>query len=466
MKIESTIAANRFGLGARPGDLGKIEPQPQAWLLDQIQGPSRLSDDIRALPDSSVVLREVAELRREQRSQQNNSSDEAAPDIVEKYGKVIRKHYIEQAHARYHAAATTDYPFHERLVHFWSNHFAISADKQPIPAVAGLFESEAIRPNVSGNFSDLLLAVEQHPAMILYLDNQRSVGPDSTLGKRASRGSRAGKVGLNENLAREILELHTLGVNGGYTQNDVTTFAKVITGWSIGGEAENGRFAEGEPGTFEFREVIHEPGTQKILGKKYSQSGMDQGTAVMHDLALHPSTAKFLATKLARHFVADEPPTELVDKLAATYLENGGELSAMYETLIAAPQSWEKPFAKYKTPHDFVISTFRAFDYAPDKAKFVIAALDLMGQTPYRPGSPAGWPDTAEQWGGADALYKRIEWCNTVARFVGSRANPVDLGDAVLGPVFGAETRKAIARAESNVQGITLLLAAPDFQRR
>ena len=466
MKIESAIAANRFGLGARPGDLDKIESNPQAWLLDQIQGPSQVSDDIRALPDSSAVLREVDELRREQRARQSADTDEPAPDFVEKYAKVVREYYIEQAHARYRAAATTDYPFHERLVHFWSNHFAISADKQPIPAVAGLFESEAIRPNVSGKFIDLLLAVEQHPAMILYLDNQRSIGPGSTLGRRASRGSNTRSIGLNENLAREILELHTLGVNGGYTQDDVTTFAKVITGWSVGGASENGRFAEGEPGTFEFRDIIHEPGTQEILGKKYSQSGMDQGRAVMRDLALHPSTAKFLATKLARHFVADEPPAELVDRLAATYLESGGELSAVYEALVAAPESWAFPFAKYKTPHDFVISTFRAFNYAPDNARFLIGALDLMGQTPFRPGSPAGWPDTAEQWGGADALYKRIEWCNTVARVVGSRANPVDLGDAVLGAAFGAETRKAIARAESSMQGMTLLLAAPEFQRR
>jgi len=466
MKIESAIAANRFGLGARPGDLDKIEPKPQAWLLDQIQGPSQVSDDIRALPDSSAVLRDVDELRREQRARQNAGSNEPAPDFVEKYAKVVREHYIEQAHARYRAAATTDYPFHERLVHFWSNHFAISADKQPIPAVAGLFESEAIRPNVSGKFIDLLLAVEQHPAMILYLDNQRSIGADSTLGQRANRGSRSRNVGLNENLAREILELHTLGVNGGYTQKDVTTFAEVITGWSIGGAGESGRFAEGEPGTFKFREVSHEPGTKEILGKKYSQSGIDQGVAVMHDLALHPSTAKYLATKLARHFVADEPSAELVDKLAATYLESGGELSAVYEALVAAPESWANAFAKYKTPHDFVISTFRAFDYAPDNARFLIGALDLMGQTPFRPGSPAGWPDTAEQWGGADALYKRIEWCNSVARVVGSRAHPVDLGDAVLGAAFGAETRKAIARAESSIQGMTLLLASPEFQRR
>jgi len=452
MKIESAIAANRFGLGARPGDLEKIErQQPQTWLLDQIQGPARLPTDISDLPTSASVFRKVDEVRREDRDQ---------------YGKTVREYYIEQAHARYRAAATSDYPFHERLVHFWSNHFAVSADKQPMPAVAGLFEAEAIRPNVSGKFVDLLLAVEQHPAMILYLDNQRSVGPDSTLGKRASRASSSRNIGLNENLAREILELHTLGVNGGYTQQDVTTFAKVITGWSVGGAGENGRFAEGEPGTFEFRQVIHQPGKQEILGRQYSQSGMAQGEAVLHDLALHPATAKHLASKLVRHFVADEPPAELVDQLAAAYLKSGGELSAMYTALIAAPQSWSSAFAKYKTPHDFVISTFRAFDYVPDEARFLIGALDLMGQTPYRPGSPAGWPDTAEQWGGADALYKRIEWCNTVARFVGSQANPVELGDAVLGAAFQTQTRTAIGRAESSIQGMTLLLAAPDFQRR
>jgi uncharacterized protein (DUF1800 family) len=458
MTIASAIAANRFGLGAKPGELRSIAPNPQAWLLDQLQGPSRLSSDLRSLPNSASVLVEVQELRRTER--------DAGPDFVKKYGKTIRQHFTEQTNARYRAAAATDYPFHERLVHFWTNHFAISADKQPIPAIAGLFENEAIRPNITGSFADLLLAVEQHPAMILYLDNQRSIGPASTAGKRAQRRSNARSVGLNENLAREILELHTLGVNGGYSQDDVRTFAKVITGWSIGGAGENGRFAEGEPGRFEFRDIIHEPGTQQILGTKYSQSGVKQGEAVLRDLATHPATARFLAGKLARHFVADEPPVELVDKLADTYLASRGDLSAVYAALIAAPEPWIDTFAKYKTPHDFVISTFRAFEHVPDQARLVVGALDLMGQTPYKPGSPAGWPDTAEQWGGADALYKRIEWCNTVARFVGSRVNPVELGDAVLGSAFNAETRKAIARAETTTQGITLLLASPDFQRR
>ena len=466
MKIESAIAANRFGLGARPGDLDKIGRDAKAWLLDQLQGPSRQPAAIKRLPDTADVLIEVQDLRRERREMRNAADDEPAPDLVKAYGRTVRKHYLDQTETRYRIAAGTDYPFFERLVHFWSNHFAISADKQPMPAVAGLYENEAIRPNITANFAELLIASEQHPAMILYLDNQRSVGSGSRLGRRANRVRRERTIGLNENLAREILELHTLGVDGGYTQDDVTAFARVITGWSIGGAGENGRFAEGEPGTFEFRDAIHEPGAQKVLGRRYAQAGVAQGEAVLRDLAVHPSTARFVTTKLARHFVADEPPQTLVDELTATWLETGGELVAVYESLIHADAAWSSPLSKYKTPHDFVISTFRAFDHVPDDTRFVVAALDLMGQTPFRPGSPAGWPDTADQWGGADALYKRIEWSNTVSRVVGSRINPADLGDEVLGRTFSAETRKAIARAESNVQGMTLLLASPDFQRR
>ena len=193
---------------------------------------------------------------------------------------------------------------------------------------------------------------------------------------------------------------------------------------------------------------------------------MKQGEAVLRDLAAHPSTARFLATKLARHFVADDPPEAIVDKLATTYLNSGGELGALYEVLIQSEETWLAAFSKYKSPNDFVISTLRAFEHRPDNRRFISGALDLMGQTPYRPGSPAGWPDTAEHWGGADALYKRIEWSNTVSRLVGSRVNPVDLGDAVLGDAFNPETRKAISRAEDLGQGMTLFLASPDFQRR
>jgi len=467
MKDTTVIATNRFGLGARPGDLDMVDRNPQSWLLDQLQGPSRIPKDIRRLPHSSTVLVDVQGLRREERQRKKNAENdmqESAP--AEKYGKVARGHFMDQVAARYRAAAASDYPFYERLVHFWSNHFAISADKQPLPTVVGLFENEVIRPNVSGKFVDMLIAVEQHPAMILFLDNQKSAGPGSSLAQRAKRRNTKRNHGLNENLAREILELHTLGVNGGYTQQDVMTFAEVITGWSIGGTSDTGRLADGDPGRFEFREIIHEPGAQTLLGKRYPQKGVDQGEAVLRDLAAHPATAKFLATKLARHFVADEPPAQLVDELAAVYLETGGDLSAVYTVLVLAEEPWREIHTKYKTPHDFVISTFRALDYVPDRSRFIVSALDMMAQTPFRPGSPEGWPDTAEQWGGADGLYKRIEWCNTVARVVGSRTRPAELGDAVLGPAMSASTRQSIARAESGVQGLTLLLASPEFQRR
>lgn len=468
---KAVIAASRFGLGARPGDLSVIEESPESWLLDQLAGPSRLHPDLQRLPGSSDVLIEVQDLRRERRNQRSDDVGDADVKPLKNYGRSVRAHYTSQANARYVAAVESEMPFHERLVHFWSNHFAISADKQPIPAVAGLYENEAIRPHVSGRFVDMLLAAEKHPAMIVYLDNQRSVGPSSTLGKRANRRRSNQQTGLNENLAREILELHTLGVDGGYNQQDVTTFAKVITGWSIGGATDRGRFSDGTPGTFEFREAIHEPGARTILGRRYSQQGVKQGEAVLRDLATHPATAQHIATKLARHFVADDPPPSLVKRLTNAYLDSGGDLSTVYDAMIQAEESWQPGFTKYKTPHDFVISTLRAFSALPrtrssNRPRFVIEALDLLGQTPYKPGSPAGWPDTADHWGGADALYKRIEWSNTVARLVGGSANPVELGDAVLGDAFSARTRKTISRAESLPQGITLFLASPDFQRR
>ena len=456
---EAAIAANRFGLGARPGELDRIAEDPRSWLRGQLDQKYRAPSELSRLPDSAEVFGEVQELRMAQRRGD-------VDDIVQQYGQVVRRHFIDQTLARYRAAAATDAPFRERLVHFWSNHFAVSADKQPLPAIAGLYENEAIRPNVTGRFEHLLIAVEQHPAMLLYLDNQRSVGANSTLGRRANRFRRDQTFGLNENLAREILELHTLGVDGGYTQEDVTSFSRILTGWSIGGAGDRGRFAEGEPGTFEFRENIHEPGTHTVLGTSYRDDGVRQGEAVLRDLAVHPSTARFVCTKLARHFVADAPPTAVVDGMVSAWSETDGDLSAVYAALVESDEPWEEPQTKYKSPNDLVISTFRALDHVPDNGRMIAGAFDTLGQVPFRPGSPEGWPDTAEQWGGADALYKRIEWVEAVSRLVGNRVRPVELGDAILGASFSASTRRAVSRAESVTQGMTLLLASPDFQRR
>ena len=448
------IAANRFGLGARPGEIETIGGDSRDWLRRQIPGPSQPYRALAGLSPSSKILTEVLGIRKMQREEKRRADGYQVKEIAKKYGRTVRQHYRSQVLARYQVATSTDYPFHERLVHFWSNHFAVSVEKRPLAAIATLYENEVIRPEVSGRFVDMLIAVETHPAMITYLDNQRSIGPGS---KIATRAKRRQDRGLNENLAREILELHTLGVDGGYSQSDVTTFAEVITGWSVGKTS----------GEFEFRKTAHEPGTKSLLGKSYSQRSKKQGIAVLEDLAASETTGRFLATKLARHFVADDPPASLIDKLAKSYLSNDGELSKVYETLVLSDEAWDPVPRKYKSPSDYLISSMRAFEHVPANDRRLFTSLDFLGQPPFRPESPAGWPDTAEEWGGSDALMKRITWANSATNLNKGRANPAALGDDILGPAFTrSETRKAIKRAESASQGMTMLLASPEFQRR
>ncbi|MEM9057144.1 MAG: DUF1800 domain-containing protein [Pseudomonadota bacterium] len=461
MKPQTIIALNRFGLGARPGDFDRVGNDYRQWLLDQLKGPARTAGPLAALPDSATVLREVNRLRQALRASRSDPAISEDRTTVRSYGKTVRAHYLDQVNARYANAAQTDNPFFERLVLFWSNHFAVSADKQPLPAIAGVFENEAIRQHAGARFYDMLLAVEKHPAMLLYLDNHSSIGPASPVGQRSQARQGARFKGLNENLAREILELHTLGVDGGYSQQDVTNFARVITGWSIGG-----RGAKGDPGVFTFRSAVHEPGAHEVLGKRYAQRGVEQGEAVLQDMAAHPATARHLAGKLARHFVADAPPPALVDHIAKAYRDSDGHLPTVHAALVDGVDASQPANAKYKTPQDFFISTLRALERPPRDGQWAVNALDFLGQRPFQPGSPAGWPDTAEQWGGADALYKRIEWSGTLTRQLRRDVDPVALGDAVLGDAFTDEARTIVSRAESVSQGMTLLLASPDFQRR
>ncbi len=290
----------------------------------------------------------------------------------------MREHYVEQIDERHRRAIETERPFVERLVHFWANHFAVSADKQPLGTIAGLYEQEAIRPNVTGSFLTLLTAVERHPAMILYLDNQASMGQSSAAANFVRR-NRGRELGLNENLAREILELHTLGVDGGYTQADVTEFAKVLTGWSIGGAIGQRGLAgnagarrpasaatAATPASFTSARRCTSPATRPCSASATASAASKKARTYCSALALHPTTARHLATKLARHFVADDPPAKLVERLSDVYLRNDGELMPVYRALIAAEESWREPLAKFKTPHDFVISTYRALDFAPD----------------------------------------------------------------------------------------------------
>ncbi|HZF29132.1 MAG TPA: DUF1800 domain-containing protein [Gammaproteobacteria bacterium] len=460
----AVIAANRFGLGARAGELPVVDRDPARWLLDQLdRGPP---PQVATLSGSADILRDVQDQQREVRAARQSGDAQAAQAAQRANRTMFRDHFVEHATARYEIAAVTDAPFRERLVLFWSNHFAVSADKPPLPALAGTLENEAIRPHVTGKFVDMLLAVEKHPAMLMYLDNQTSMGPNSPAARMAARRGR--DLGLNENLAREILELHTLGVDGGYTQQDVTTFAKVITGWSIGGGPGPSRgLAEGGAvGEFQFRPMMHEPGAKTLLGKTYREGDVAEGERVLRDLAAHPSTARFVARKLARQFAGDDPAPELVERLRASFAKTGGDLGALYRVLVESPEPWTASAQKFKSPQDFMISTYRAFGQRPDKPQQMIAFLDQLGQRPYTPGSPAGFPDVDAQWDSGAALLKRIDWATAVGRFVGDRVNPATLASDLLGPTLTDHTRTAIARAASAAQGLTLLLSSPEFQRR
>ena len=472
-RLSPAIAANRFGLGARPGELAQMGSQPRDWLLAQLSGSApvlkgpELRSSAETLAHALDVRRELRAAKRAAAYAASDSDDKTnAVAAVMKIGQVYRPIYVAEATARFGQGVTTDRPFVERLTYFWTNHFAVSIDKNLVLGLAGSLEREAIRPYVLGHFSDMLLAVERHPAMLLYLDNHLSVGPHSRaagLLERRKGGER--RVGINENLARETLELHTLGVGGGYSQADVTTFAEVITGWSIGGEG-GGRFARGTPGEFVFRPEVHEPGAKVVLGKRYADTGYDQGVAVLRDLAAKPATAHFVATKLARHFIADDPPPRAVERIANAFLSSDGHLPTVYRALVASSEAWSQPLAKYKTPNDYIVSTFRGLQLPADRGRASLVAFEVMGQRTYSPGSPAGWPDRSADWDGASALIKRIEWSDAVGQRVGSRIDAKELAPQLLGDNLTPATRTAIARAASGAQAITLMLSAPEFIRR
>lgn len=466
--IDNVIATNRFGLGARPDELAAAAADPRGWLVQQIEGPRPPPAAIRALASSADLFKIYSQGQQQRREKRTAApaKDATAQRVAGNIRQKLVPAYLDQVAARYAFAIATPESFRERLVHFWSNHFAVSADKVQVLALAGALENEAIRPHLAGHFADMLLAVEAHPAMILYLDNQASIGPDSPLAERAARRARGKerKLDINENLAREILELHTLGVHGGYQQSDVTAFAQVLTGWSVGGG--RGALAAGVPGAFEFREMAHQPGDKMILGKRYPQDGPAQARAALRDFAAHPATATHIATKLVRHFVADQPPQNAVERIAKVFRDSAGHLPAVHRALVDLPESWQATPAKFKTPHEFVVSAYRSCGFVPDRPQQITATFQLLGQRPYTPGSPAGWPDTAAQWDGPDALLKRIEWAAQFGERMGARVNPLQFAADSLGSTLNERTRTAIARASSTAQGVALLLASPQFMRR
>ena len=466
---QAAIALNRFGLGARPGEIGRVSSDPRGWLIQQISPDPALPSAIAALPPTAESLGAFGKWIGSIGIGPAAGAGKlpAGVSVEQSFKRVLGPGYAQAAAARFQTATATDAPFRERWIRFWSNHFTVSAAKPDLIALPAAFERDVVRANPFGRFADMLLASTRHPAMLIYLDNYLSIGPDSELAHYPEvlpPFLRERMKGRNENLAREILELHTLGARGGYSQDDVIALANMLTGWTIAHGAYEGT-ASGE--LFRFLAFGHQPGAQTLLGVRYDQPGPAQGEAALRAIARHPSTAQHIAIQLARHFVADDPPPPLVARLAASFTRTGGDLAALAAALIAAPEAWSPVPRKTKPPEDYLISAVRALGAPQLTGGQLVALLTHMGQRPMAPPGPDGWPDNSAAWTGADALWKRIEWAATVAKATANASiDPAAIGIAVLGPLLRAETLAAVRAAESPAQGLALLLVSPEFQRR
>ena len=475
-KGAAALALHRFGLGPRAGSIAVIASDPRGALLAELDKPGIGQIADKSMLTSAAGARLNFHYNQEQQAkriaarisaeQQKTTMavmtpDEGKPDDTTmmtvpgaaeaQQPTPPQQNVNREVMARIRAAVNADIGFVERLVWFWSNHFCVSADV--VLNMAGGYEREAIRTHVLGKFGDMLLAAESHPAMLIYLDNFRSVGPMSVAGL-------LNKTGLNENLGREILELHTLGVRTVYTQEDVYRFAKTITGWTIRPMATD--LERGNEFTFNPR--LHEPGPQTILGKTYPEGGVEQGQAVLADLARHPATAAHVAFKLARHFSSDEPSPALVERLSKRFLDTDGDLKEMAKALVEAPETWDEQRLKLKRPSEWLISCWRATGLPPAEARRVLDAHAYLGERFWRPNAPKGFPDEQSAW--IDGLSQRLDIANRIGELVQSRVEPAPLLENSLGPLASEETRKVVARAESRQQAITLTLMAPEFQRR
>ncbi|WP_160154349.1 DUF1800 family protein [Microbulbifer sp. ALW1] len=442
--IYAVTATQRFGYGALPGQISEAEKSPRRWLIEQLS-PAALP---KADYDANYFLTHFFALQKKAR--QLKESQQRLPK--EEYAS-LNQIALHLAADNIRAAITARDSINYRLLEFFSNHFSISHEGRLLGYLAPVYEREVIAPNMLANFDQLLTAAVLHPAMLKYLDNDISFGPDSLAGRRRHKG-------LNENLAREVLELHTLGVNGGYGQQDVIELAKALTGWTIS-RGQGGSNA----GSF-FRTKAHQPGPKTIMRKTYREVDEQQIREILRDLAIHPATANHISTKLARHFVTDNPPKSLVAKMTARWLDTGGNLRSVITTMIEGDESWSPAAAKLKTPRDFLISSYRALEIdsqnIPDKR--LIHLLTRLGQKPYGAHSPAGWGDTQQDWSGAAALASKINWAYGLAKY--SRRDINAVIEATYGDSLSDHTRETINRADSQHQALTLFLLSPEFLRR
>ncbi len=512
---DALIAAHRFGMGARLGELQTITPDPLTWLNAQLTDVSSTLDSYGLISSADAVtlfydyqsakrdeekaasaamgfsstkqsvsrtnkqrllafVRDIDEIKSTELlvRQSLNSEDfiskaAEAPDkakastksseelLQEIYGSLLQDISVRTLHA-----TITPASFRERLVRFWTDHFSVDFNKNLITVpTAVTMEREAIRPHVTGKFYDMVVAVESHQAMLLYLDNWTSIGPNSWAGQQYG-------YGLNENLARETLELHTLGVGGGYSQADIIEYAKAITGWTIG----NPSFNEDTIGAFVFQPLFHEPGDRTIMGKTYPEDGQNQALSALQDFVRHPSTANHIARKLAFHFHSDTPPQSLIDRLETAFSDSDGDLLQVSMALVSAPEMWpasgNAQFLKLRNSEEFLVAAYRAFDLKDLSTQQVFNVFDLMGQTPFSAGSPAGWPDDEASWASSSIIAARLNLSVLIGNLIENAPLPPDYASDLFGPGLSDNSLQILSGAFTKAQGYALMLMTPELQRR
>lgn len=440
-----TLAKIRFGYGLKPGEPAIQEPE--ALLAEILDPPARAA--IATIGPRLDLLRRHGAARK---AEKNGGDAMGAKTLRQRLGQ----QRLQDARAAISRPIGSAAGFQERVFAFWADHFTVSAKNMRLAAVLPAFWDEAIRPHLAGRFADMLGAVATHPAMLVYLDQAGSVGPNSRAGRRRGRG-------LNENLAREMLELHALGVGSGYSQGDVTQLAELLTGLTVNADG------------FRFNPGMAEPGAEVILGRSYggARARLSDIHLALEDLAMRPETAHHLARKLAAHFVADQPDAALVARMADAYLAADGALPALYRALVTDAAAWVPGPQKVKPPLDFMISAFRAFGAddihdlpAKEIRRRVFQPLIAMGQPLFKPPGPDGWPGDAAAWITPALLAARIEWAGWAARSHAGDIDPRHFVATALGGGASAPLRFAARAAESKWEGVALILASPEFNRR
>jgi uncharacterized protein (DUF1800 family) len=443
MNKSEAQAMVRFGLGVGPA--GEVD------LAAQLKGPDPglASGAFAALPSGqeAVDIDRADGLVRHQLL--------TAPDAEKQaYKGLINELYRQDVTAQVNFAIATNQSFRERLVWFWANHFSVSAQNNAQPFIGAMLR-EAIRPHVTGKFTDMVQAAERHPAMLRFLNNADSVGPNSPAGLRGHRG-------LNENLGRECMELHTVGVEAGYSQADVTNMAKILTGWGIAPSDKGG-----DSTGFLYRPDSHEPGAQTVMGHSFS-GDLQAGINALHFLSTYPTTYTHIARKLVTHFVADTPPPAAVAHIAGVLKSTDGDLGLATAALLGLLAAKE-PGQKLKTPFEYALSIWRAAPPPPDQpAVNVLGTLNNLGQGVWNAPLPNGWPDQASYWTASDAILQRINFAYDYAgRFANAGGpDPLDIAHAALGPLLQPATYQAMQQAGNNRDALTLLFTAPEFMRR